>query len=131
MGVRDLRFVFGATLASNLGDGVVTVALAFAVLDLTGSATDLGIVLAARTVAQVLVMLVGGVVADRLSRRSVMIAADLGRFVSQATIGILLATKHATVAELAVSQVLLGIGSSFFIPASSGLIRTVAGEYGR
>lgn len=127
--VRDLRFVFGATLASNLGDGIVTVALAFAVIDLTGSATDLGIVLAARTAAQVSVMLIGGVVADRLSRRSVMIAADLGRFGSQVAIGVLLATKHATVAELAVSQVLLGIGSSFFIPASSGLIRTVAGEH--
>ena len=127
--VRDLRFVFGATLASNLGDGIVTVALAFAVLDLTGSATDLGIVLAARAVAQVSVMLIGGVIADRLSRRSVMIAADLTRFASQATIGVLLATKHATVLELAISQVVLGIGSSFFIPASSGLIRAVAGDH--
>ncbi len=129
--LRDLRYVFGATLASNLGDGIVSVALAFAVLDLTGSATDLGIVLAARTVAQVSVMLIGGVVADRLSRRSVMIAADLMRFASQATIGVLLATQSASVAELAVSQVLLGIGSAFFIPASSGLIRTVAGEHGQ
>lgn len=127
--LRDLRFVFGATLASNLGDGIVSIALAFAVLDLTGSATDLGIVLAARTLAQVSVMLIGGVVADRVSRRSVMIAADLGRFGSQVAIGILLVTKHATVAQLAISQVLLGIGSSFFIPASSGLIRTVAGEH--
>ena len=129
LGFRDLRFVFGATLASNLGDGIVSVALAFAVLGLTGSASDLGIVLAARTVAQVSVMLVGGVVADRLSRRTVMISADLGRFASQAAIGVLLAAKHATVAELAISQVVLGIGSSFFIPASSGLIRTVAGEH--
>jgi MFS family permease len=127
--LRDLRFVFGATVASNLGDGVVTVALAFAVLDLTGSATDLGIVLAARTAAQVSVMLIGGVVADRVSRRSVMIAADLGRFASQIVIGVLLVTKHASVLELAVSQVVLGIGSAFFIPASSGLIRTVAGEH--
>src|SRR5579875_2261438 len=109
--LSDLRLVFGATLASNLGDGIVSVALAFAVLDLTGSATDLGIVLAARTVAQVSVMLIGGVLADRMSRRSVMIAADLARFGSQTAIGVLLATHRATVAELAVSQVLLGIGS--------------------
>jgi MFS family permease len=127
--LRDLRFVFGATMASNIGDGVATIALAFAVLDLTGSATDLGIVLAARTAAQVSVMLIGGVVADRVSRRSVMITADLCRFVSQVTIGVLLATHSATVAELAISQVVLGIGNSFFIPASSGLIRTVAGEH--
>lgn len=124
--IRDLRFVFGATVASNLGDGVVSVALAFAVLDLTGSATDLGIVLAARTAAQVSVMLIGGVVADRVNRRSVMIAADLSRFASQIAIGVLLATNHATVLDLAASQVVLGFGSAFFIPASSGLIRTVA-----
>lgn len=129
LGLRDLRFVFGATLVSNLGNGIVSVALAFAVLDLTGSATDLGIVFAARTVAQVVMMLVGGVVSDRVSRRTVMMAADLGRFASQLAIGILLLSKHATVFEIAVSQVLLGIGSSFFIPASSGLIRTAAGEY--
>lgn len=127
--VRDLRFVFGATLASSLGDGIVSVALAFAVLDLTGSAADLGIVFAARAIAQVAMMLIGGVAADRVSRRSVMITADLARFGSQVAIGVLLASRHATIAELAVSQVLLGIGSSFFVPASSGLIRTVAGEH--
>jgi hypothetical protein len=43
--LRDFRLVFGAAVASLVGDGVVPVALAFAVLDLTGSATDLGIVL--------------------------------------------------------------------------------------
>jgi hypothetical protein len=42
--LRDFRFVFGASVVSLLGDGIVPVALAFAVLDLTGSATDLGIV---------------------------------------------------------------------------------------
>jgi hypothetical protein len=50
--LHDLRLVFGATVVSSFGDGVVTAALAFAVLDLTHSATDLGVVLAARTVFQ-------------------------------------------------------------------------------
>jgi MFS family permease len=127
--LRDLRFVVAATVVSNLGNGIVSVALAFAVLDLTHSATDLGIVLAAGTLAQVLVMLIGGVVADRMSRRTVMMAADVGRFGSQLAIGLLLLSGHASVAEIAVSQVLLGIGSSFFIPASSGLIGTVAGDH--
>jgi MFS family permease len=126
---RDLRFVFGATVVSSFGDGVVTVALAFAVLDLTHSATDLGLVLAARTVTQVILMLVGGVVADRRSRRTVMMVADLGRFVSQAAIGVLLLTGHATVAEIAISQVLVAVGTSFFDPASSGLIQSVAGDH--
>jgi MFS family permease len=128
-GLRDLRYVFASTLVSELGDGIVSVALAFAVLDLTGSATDLGVIIASRFVAQVVVMLVGGVVADRLNRRVIMVAADLVRFAGQLTSGALLISGHATVLELAVSQMLIGAGGSFFIPASSGLLQTVAGDH--
>ena len=74
--VRDFRLVFSAALASLIGDGVVPVALAFAVLDLTGSATDLGIVLAARTIALVASLLVGGVAADRVGVETMGINAD-------------------------------------------------------
>ena len=127
--LRDLRLVFGATLASGLGDGTLSVALAFAVLELTHSATDLGIVMAAKMVAQVTVTFVGGVVADRVSRRGVMIAADLVRLACQATIGVLLLTGNATVFEIVVSQMLVGAATSFFWPASSGLVQAVSGEY--
>jgi predicted MFS family arabinose efflux permease len=127
--LRNFRLVFGAALVSLLGDGVVPVALAFAVLDLTGSATDLGIVLAARTIALVASLLVGGVVADRVGRRAVMVSADVVRLVTQAAIAALLVSGHATVLEIALSQVLLGAASGFFNPASSGLIPVVAGEW--
>src|ERR687891_470628 len=63
---RPFRLLFFGQTASLLGDGMVPVALAFAVLDLTGSATDLGIVLAARTIPLVAFLLAGGVWADRL-----------------------------------------------------------------
>jgi MFS family permease len=124
---RDFRLVFGAASVSLLGDGVVPVALAFAVLDLTGSATDLGIVLACRTVALLGALLVGGVVADRIGRRAVMVAADLARLGVQAPIALLVIGGHATVVELAISQALLGAASGFFSPAASGLMPTVAG----
>lgn len=125
---RDFRLVFSAALVSLFGDGVVDVALAFAVLDLTGSATDLGIVLAARTIALVASLLFGGVVADRVGRRTVMISADLVRLVTQAAIGVMLVSGNATIAEIAISQLLVGAASGFFNPASSGLIPAVAGE---
>lgn len=127
--LRDFRLVYGAALVSLLGDGIVPVALAFAVLDLTGSATDLGIVLAARTLALVGSLLIGGVVADRIGRRAVMIGADLTRLVTQGAIGVLLVSGHATVLELAASQALLGAATGFFNPASSGLLPEVAGEW--
>jgi MFS family permease len=126
---RDLRFVFGSTLVSGLGDGIVGVALAFTVLDLTHSVTDLGVVMAARTVTMIVLMLFGGVVADRMSRRTVMMASDLTRFVSQLAIGGLLLAGDATLLEIIASQVLVAAGNSFFQPASSGLIQATAGEH--
>ena len=125
---RPFRLVFGAALVSLLGDGVLPVALSFAVLDLTGSATDLGLVLASETVALAAALLAGGVLADRIGRRRVMVVADLVRLLSQSVIGVLLVTGSATVAELAVSQALLGAATGFFNPASSGLLPLVAGE---
>ena len=127
--LRDFRLVFTAALVSLVGDGIVPVALTFAVLDLTGSATDLGVVLATGTVTLVGSLLFGGVLADRMSRRTVMIAADLVRVIGQATIGALLLTGHAGVPAIAVSQGLLGAATGFFNPASSGLLPAVAGEH--
>lgn len=126
--LRDFRLVFGASVVSLLGDGVVPVAVSFAVLDLTGSATDLGLVLASETLALAAALLAGGVIADRVGRRRVMIGADVVRLASQASIGILLVTGNATVAELAASQALLGAATGFFNPASSGMLPLVAGE---
>jgi predicted MFS family arabinose efflux permease len=122
---RDYRLVFASGVVSLVGDGVVTVALAFAVLDLTGSASDLGLVLAARTVALLGGLIAGGVVADRLSRRDVMIAADAVRFVAQGVLAVLLLSGGAELWLVALLQVPLGAASGFFNPALSGLLPTV------
>jgi hypothetical protein len=126
---RDFRLVYSAQVVSLLGDGIIPVALAFAVLDLTGSATDLGLVLAARTVPMVVCLLAGGVLADRASRRRVMIGADLVRLASQGLLGVLLVSGSAHLWEVAVLQAILGGATGFFNPASSGLIpQVVSGE---
>src|SRR5437762_2174104 len=59
------------------GDGIVPVALAFAVLEVERSATALGLVLGAQAATRVGFILVGGVVGDRLPRRLVMVTSDL------------------------------------------------------
>lgn len=86
---RAFRLLFAAQSISSLGNRLVPVALAFAVLNLTGSATSLGVVLAAQTVPVVAFVLVGGVWADRLPRRRVMIGSDLVRAASQALSAVL------------------------------------------
>jgi predicted MFS family arabinose efflux permease len=91
------------------------------VLDLTGSASDLGYVFAAKTVPLVGFLLVGGVFADRLPRRAVMLAADVARMGSQGAVAVLILTHTAHVWELVVLQAVAGTASAFFNPASTGL----------
>lgn len=87
---RPFRLLWFGRTTSGIGDALVPVALAFGVLETTGSAGDLGIVLAAQTLAHVGFILVGGVWADRLERRRVMLAADALRAASQGTLAALL-----------------------------------------
>ena len=83
---REFRLMFGARTISFVGGAFANVALAFAVLELTGSKADLGYVLAARTVPMVVFLLVGGIWADRLPRHHVMVASNLLSGLSQAAI---------------------------------------------
>jgi MFS family permease len=122
---RNYRLFFLGQAVSLLGDGMVNVALAFAVLDLTGSASELGLVLAARMLPLVGFLLAGGVMADRLPRRTVMIAADLVRVASQGAIAALLIADVAEVWQLAALSAVTGGATAFFNPASTGLMPAV------
>ena len=97
----DYRRLFLGRTTSLIGDGMAPVALAFAILDLTGSATDLGIVLAAHSLVLIALLLVGGVFADRISPRLAMLGADLARMVSMGLIAVLLLTGTAEIWQLA------------------------------
>src|SRR5215510_15178850 len=92
LGRRDFRFLFLGRTSSFVGNAFATVALAFAVLDLTGSKADLGFVLAARSIPQILFLLVGGIWADRLPRHRVMVASNIASGLSQGAIAFLLLT---------------------------------------
>ena len=73
---RDFRLLFLGRTVSLFGSAFAPIALAFAVLDIGGSATDLGLVVAASTLPQVVFILVGGIWADRLPRHHVMVVSD-------------------------------------------------------
>src|ERR1700685_1548607 len=118
---REFRLFFTGQLVSLLGDAVTPFALAWAVLDLTASARDLGFVLAAKIAPLVVFLLVGGVFADRLPRRGVMLTADVARMAVQAATAALLLSHTARIWELIVLQAFAGTGTAFFNPASTGL----------
>jgi predicted MFS family arabinose efflux permease len=118
---RQFRLLFTGQIVSLLGDAITGVALAFAVLDVTHSASDLGFVFAAKTVPLVGFLLAGGVFADRLPRRAVMLTADVVRMCSQGAVAVLLLTHSAHLWELIVTQAVAGTATAFFNPASTGL----------
>jgi MFS family permease len=121
----QFRNYFFARGFSMLGDAIVPVALAFAVLEIERSASALGLVLASYSVPRVFLIMFAGVWADRLPRNLLMVVTDLLRFGTQGTAAILLITGVAEIWHLIVLQLLQGVGSSFFGPASTGLVPQV------
>ena len=124
---RDFALFFAAVSVSTLGTATVPVALTFALLVTGYSASTVGLVLACQSAATVLLMLLGGAVADRWPRRALMIAADLLRCTSQSILAVLLLLGHPSLLSLLALAACGGVGSAFYGPAESGLIPQVAG----
>ena len=88
--IRNFGLLFAARSISYFGTYLAPIAVAFAVLDLTGSAADTGVAFACWTLAQISTLLVGGVVADRLPRRVVMVGSDTANVIVRTLMGTLL-----------------------------------------
>jgi MFS family permease len=126
--LRHARFrrLFLAQATSTVGSALTPVALAFGVLEVTGSAAALGLVLAAFSVPMLVLMVVGGVWADRVPRHRLMMLANLVRAVTQTTVGVLLLTDHAPLWAMMALQAVGGAAQAFSSPALLGLIKDTA-----
>ncbi len=125
-GERDFRLFFTGYTTSLVGAAMVPVALTFAVLQEGRSTADVGYVLAAETVPLVLLLLAGGVIADRLSRKTVMIAADVVRCVSELLLAGLVLSGSPPLWVFMVLAAVIGAGQAFFNPALTGLLPLIA-----
>jgi hypothetical protein len=121
-GQPEFRLLFLGRTTSFVGNAFANVALAFAVLELTGSKADLGYVLTARSVPQVLFLLAGGIWSDRLPRHQVMVGSNLVSGLSQGAVAALLLSGHARIWQLGALAALNGASSAFFFPASTGIV---------
>jgi MFS family permease len=122
LGERPFRLLWLGRVASAIGDAIVPVALAFAVLSIQRSATALGAVLASLMIARVVFTLAGGVIADRLSRRTIMVSCDLVRGSAHAFAAVMLLTHNMTLPLFIATEAVFGMASGFFNPASDGLV---------
>jgi MFS family permease len=98
------------------------VALAFAVLGASGDPAQLGIVLTARMVPMLCFVLVGGAVADRIPRRTVLVAAHTGGAVAQGAVAVLLITHNYSLVLVSVLSAANGILDAFTSPALRGMV---------
>jgi len=119
---RNFRLLFFGRVVSFAGSAMAPVALAFAVLDLGGSATDLGLVLALAILPQVFFLLVGGVIADRMPRHLVMVGSNLVAGLAQVVAAYLLISGKAEIWQLAVIALVRAVAASFFFPAQQGIV---------
>ncbi|MFF2012706.1 MFS transporter [Streptomyces sp. NPDC058195] len=119
---RDFRLFFIGYATSLLGSSMASIAVSFAVLENDGGGTELGIVLAARILPLLLVLLVGGVVTDRLGSRQVMITADVVRCLSQAGIAVALFSGSPGLWTLVALVALWGAAEALFTPALNALV---------
>lgn len=122
---RNLARYVGATAISSLGSGMADIALAFAILGL-GGPTELGLVFLARELPLIVLLLLGGVWADRVSRKAILVGADAVRATSQAAAALMLFTGTAEVWHLALLQVAFGGANAFSRPATTGLVQQLA-----
>ena len=122
---RDFRLLWGGQTISFIGDAAFIVALGWRVTDLTGKASSLGFVLAAESLAMLATLLWGGVLADRYSRRLLMIGSDIARAGVMTVFFALDASGHLGMNAILVLAVLFGAGDGFFQPAFGGIVPLV------
>ncbi|MFI7410833.1 MFS transporter [Streptomyces sp. NPDC049627] len=118
------RFVT-ASLISATGSAMAPLALAYSVIDQGGGARALGVVLATNTVPIVVFLLVGGVLADRVSRSRLLFLGNLLAATAQGALAVTLATGHATTASIAACGFVSGTAVAFTVPAAHGAVAQI------
>jgi len=117
----NFRLLWMGQAVSAAGDSMTSIALAFATLSITRSASALGAVLGISVVGRMIALPIGGVWSDRLPRQLVMLTSDVVRALVHGIIGALLITGHAQLWQLAAGAFAFSFAGGFFQPASSAL----------
>ena len=126
---RPFRLLTVGMVISAFGSSITPVAIAFAVLSLGGSATQLGLVVAAYAAAEVATVLVGGVLGDRLPRTAVVQGAALASAVTQGVLGLSLVKGWSSIGLVALLSALTGIVGSLSTPSASAMTQQTVPGY--
>ncbi len=120
--VAAFRNYFAARTISSFGGAMSTLAVAFAVLSIGGSAAALGLVFAAGTVPALVLVLLGGVAGDRWERRRILLAGDLVMTLAQGALALALLTGVAEVWHFVAAAVVGGAAMAFSGPTNTAIL---------
>jgi MFS family permease len=125
--LRDFRLLVAGEGVSLLGDQFALIALPWLVLQVTGDALVLGLVLAIQGIPRALFMLVGGAVTDRFSPRAVMMAANGVRLVVVSLLATVTLAGTVHVWMLYAFALVFGLADGFFFPAQGAIVPQISG----
>lgn len=125
---RDFRLLWAGQTVSQVGDAAFVVALGWRAFTLTNKASSLGIVLMVESIGLVATLLIGGVLADRYSRKLLLISSDGARATVIAVLAAVDASGHLSFGVLIVFVALHGLGSGLFQPAFGGIVPLLVEE---
>lgn len=128
LNIPAFRLLTAGQFASNIGDYCYAVALPWLVLSGHGSTILLGTLLACYGIPRTVLIPVGGMLADKISQRTTMLAADLSRCVFVAAFAALAANHIVSIAALGPLAALIGAGEGLFLPASFSILPSLLGE---
>ena len=119
---RDFRLLWTGQTVSSFGDNVQNVAMPFQLLALGATPLQLGIAVAIDTAASIAFLLVGGAIADRVPRRTLIIASDVLGGCVVGIVALLSATGQLRIEHVYVAAVALGAADAFLRPAYTAII---------
>jgi MFS family permease len=128
LAVRSFRLLTAGQFASTIGDFCYAVALPWLVLSNHGSTVLLGIVLACYGVPRTVLMPVGGILADKIGPRTLMLFADVMRCALVGVLAYLAARHTASLVTLGPTAALIGAGEGLFLPASYAIMPSLLDE---
>jgi MFS family permease len=125
---RSYFLLWSGQTVSRLGDSAYSTVLSWTAYTLTLSTAATGYVLTAFSIPMLVMVLVGGIVGDRVSRRGLILTSDLLSGCAVGAVALLAAVGHLSLALLVVLAATFGVVSAFFSPAYQALIPDVVPE---
>lgn len=125
---RGFGMLWTGRTVSWLGNAIAPIALAFAVLDLGGSAATLGLVVGARSITHAALVLIGGALADRAARNRILVGSAFVAAASQGGTAALVAADSAPVPALLLLGVINGAAAALAGPAGAVLTKQLVAD---